>query len=396
MKLEVKSDGVWYHGSNMLFTELRTGSTITQWKELAEAFSHQPTALSYDDNGVISNNGKEKGYLYVIDEAFDIQNDIYQHPRTTMDENAEFLTKRPLKVKMVCDLYCVPVKFAVQPDCRPPAKYFPGDITVNPGGLQYINTGISQIGDSMYKINCMNPIAQVGLQNFSSQYEITPDVEAADGILVRSASMHEMELPKGLLAVADAQIARIAAAQVVEEEEDKTYDEAEYQRQVTVVMRMTSIQRDLKIKFVDQKTNKLVANVPFAVHVTDPDGKTSIWSDDDMDGIIYKKDIAPGTYKVSMEKPIDEKYADYIISTDEVSAEVNKDISYRKVDVSDEVKKESEINAAAEDTKIQDTIVESTLQDTVAWVESRVIGAAYNEVPKSVAEKVIGERAKKN
>ena len=28
---EVKSDGAWYHGSNMLFTELRTGSTITQW-----------------------------------------------------------------------------------------------------------------------------------------------------------------------------------------------------------------------------------------------------------------------------------------------------------------------------------------------------------------------------
>ena len=56
----------------------------------------------------------------------------------------------------------------------------------------------------MYKINCMNPIAQVGLQNFSSQYEITADAEAADGILVRSASMHEMELPKRLLAVARA------------------------------------------------------------------------------------------------------------------------------------------------------------------------------------------------
>ena len=190
---------------------------------------------------------------------------------------------------------------------------------------------------------------------------------------------------KGLLAVADAQIARIAAAQVVEEEEeeDKTYDESEYQRQVTVAMRMTSIQKDLKIKFVDQRTNKLVANVPFAVNVTDPDGNTSIWSDDDMDGIIYKKDIAPGTYKISMEKPTDEKYADYIISTEEVSTEVKKDISYQKVDVADEVKKESEIDAAAEDTKIQETIVESTLQDTVAWVESRVIGAAYNEVPKS-------------
>ncbi len=56
----------------------------------------------------------------------------------------------------------------------------------------------------MYKINCLNPIAQVGLKNFSSQYEITPDVKAAEGVLVRSASMHEMELPEKLLAVARA------------------------------------------------------------------------------------------------------------------------------------------------------------------------------------------------
>lgn len=56
----------------------------------------------------------------------------------------------------------------------------------------------------MYKINCLNPIAEVGLKNFSDQYEITQEVQEADGILVRSASMHEMELPKGLLAVARA------------------------------------------------------------------------------------------------------------------------------------------------------------------------------------------------
>ncbi len=34
-------------------------------------------------------------------------------------------------------LYCTPIEFAVQPDCRPPARYFPEGITVNPGGLQY-------------------------------------------------------------------------------------------------------------------------------------------------------------------------------------------------------------------------------------------------------------------
>ena len=56
----------------------------------------------------------------------------------------------------------------------------------------------------MYKINCLNPIAEVGLKNFSDQYEITGNLQEADGILVRSASMHEMELPEGLLAVARA------------------------------------------------------------------------------------------------------------------------------------------------------------------------------------------------
>lgn len=104
MKIEIKEDGVWYHGSNMIFSELRTNSTVTPWRELAEAFSHQPSVLGYDDNGVISHNGTEKGYLYIIDEPVVIGVDIYQHPRTTMDENAEFLTKRPLKVKKICEL----------------------------------------------------------------------------------------------------------------------------------------------------------------------------------------------------------------------------------------------------------------------------------------------------
>ena len=35
------------------------------------------------------------------------------------------------------NIYWAPVKFAVQPDCRPPARYFSGDTIVNPGGLQY-------------------------------------------------------------------------------------------------------------------------------------------------------------------------------------------------------------------------------------------------------------------
>lgn len=56
----------------------------------------------------------------------------------------------------------------------------------------------------MYKINCLNPIADVGLKNFSESYQITDDINEAEGVLVRSASMHEMEIPKKLLAVARA------------------------------------------------------------------------------------------------------------------------------------------------------------------------------------------------
>jgi len=56
----------------------------------------------------------------------------------------------------------------------------------------------------MYKINCLNPIADVGLKNFSDQYEVVADVREAQGILVRSASMHEMDIPDNLLAVARA------------------------------------------------------------------------------------------------------------------------------------------------------------------------------------------------
>ena len=56
----------------------------------------------------------------------------------------------------------------------------------------------------MFKYHCLNPIAEVGLEKFSDQYVKTEDVNEADGILVRSAAMHDMELPENLLAIARA------------------------------------------------------------------------------------------------------------------------------------------------------------------------------------------------
>ncbi len=56
----------------------------------------------------------------------------------------------------------------------------------------------------MFKYHCLNPIANIGLQRFTNDYKRVEDVNEAQGILVRSASMHEMELSDNLLAVARA------------------------------------------------------------------------------------------------------------------------------------------------------------------------------------------------
>lgn len=56
----------------------------------------------------------------------------------------------------------------------------------------------------MFKYYCLNPIAQVGLDKFKADFEKTEDINEAEGILVRSASMHDMELSDKLLTVARA------------------------------------------------------------------------------------------------------------------------------------------------------------------------------------------------
>ncbi|MBS5522266.1 MAG: phosphoglycerate dehydrogenase [Clostridiales bacterium] len=56
----------------------------------------------------------------------------------------------------------------------------------------------------MYKVKCLNPISSLGMDLLSDEYSVVENVEEADAILVRSASMHDMELPKNLEAIARA------------------------------------------------------------------------------------------------------------------------------------------------------------------------------------------------
>ena len=56
----------------------------------------------------------------------------------------------------------------------------------------------------MYKIHYLNKISPKGTALWTEDYETTDDMEHAEGVLVRSASMHEMTLPEHLLAIARA------------------------------------------------------------------------------------------------------------------------------------------------------------------------------------------------
>lgn len=56
----------------------------------------------------------------------------------------------------------------------------------------------------MYKVHCLNNISKKGLDCFTNDYEIVDSIDEANVILVRSANMHDMELPDSVKCVARA------------------------------------------------------------------------------------------------------------------------------------------------------------------------------------------------
>ena len=56
----------------------------------------------------------------------------------------------------------------------------------------------------MYQYHCLNPIANIGLKQFTDDYTAIDKTEGADAILVRSAVMHDMEFAPKLKVIARA------------------------------------------------------------------------------------------------------------------------------------------------------------------------------------------------
>ncbi len=186
----------------------------------------------------------------------------------------------------------------------------------------------------------------------------------------------------GLIAVTDAEVAAMNAEIIEEPEEDGNDDE---NAEDEIQLNLTSVQKDLKIKFLNRADGKLISGIVFQAGVKGPDGKTTVYEDDDKDGIIYKMDLTPGSYEVSIVE-ID-GLEGYKYSTDPVSIKVKDKIEYTQIDVSDEIKTEAQVDVSKEDTASQEAESAPALQDTVEWVESTktAVGSEdgeYEEIDK--------------
>lgn len=195
-----------------------------------------------------------------------------------------------------------------------------------------------------------------------------------------------------LLAVSDGQFGENQAAELAQKESEDSefaeYEEKELKTEVNVGLKLSSVEKDLKIKFTNKKTGKLIPHTKFEVSIKGPD-KTYNKTDDDQDGIIYLTGITPGSYTVTITAPAELEGGSLEGISEKVT--VKDKIEYKKIDVTDEVKTESEVNASKEDTAVHNTPTESLPTDTVEWVESTKTpldgstgsGAEYVEVNKS-------------
>lgn len=204
------------------------------------------------------------------------------------------------------------------------------------------------------------------------------------GIGIGSLPNKEQPVSMELLAEAEEQIEEtVPVEEPVPVEEEKICEEGctlgpghegdcviEEKEDVQVILKTTSVERDLKVKFVDQATGKIISGADFKVRLTGPSKKAKEYVDNDQDGIIWVKDIEGGSYSVEMLE------LEGYVTAKILSAEVKKKIEYKVIEVAEEVKKESQIVVSKEDAayggtnKDESTSESTVLKDTVEFVES--------------------------
>ena len=144
---------------------------------------------------------------------------------------------------------------------------------------------------------------------------------------------------------------------------------------------LTSVEKDLKVKLVDEN-DTLVKGVKWGITVTDKKNNESSYEDEDEDGIIHLTGMNAGDYSVALNSS--DSLSGYVYPTVGQTVSVKAKVEYKVIaNIKDEIKKESEVNAAAEDNgnKAADVETGTAPKDTVEFVESskEESGETYEE-----------------
>lgn len=161
-----------------------------------------------------------------------------------------------------------------------------------------------------------------------------------------------------------------------EEEETELPETEEETEEVAAEIRLVgvSIERDLKVK-IQNSEDQDIEGFDFEITVT-PEGKDEgkTYDDGDKDGVIYIAEIDAGDYVVALTGfPEEEEF----IVPEPITVTVKDKIAYEKVDVSDQIKKDSQVSAAEDAEKKNSLPVESSAAATVeALTQQSAEGAA--------------------
>ena len=135
---------------------------------------------------------------------------------------------------------------------------------------------------------------------------------------------------------------------------------------VKVTLKPSSVEEDLEVQIVDEN-GELIVGPEFKLTIKGKsNGYNKTWTVND--GFLKLTKLASGQYLVSIE-PMD----GYIMPEEAIECKVEKKVAYEKVDVSDIVKDDSEVDASKEDAGYNDTkptTPPATVQDTVEYVAS--------------------------
>lgn len=173
-----------------------------------------------------------------------------------------------------------------------------------------------------------------------------------------------------------------------ESQAEEETEEAE-EEVIMVYLLSSSIEKDLKIKIVDEDET-LIEGQEFEITVYEADAYSEAsqeeteaggesYTDEDTDGIIYIEEIEAGDYIVELSE-----IEGYEAAENTLLVTVTGEIAYEYVDVTSEIKTESQVNVAAEDTQAKTASASKSSSSSSETSESDLIEStkSVNSVSK--------------